>query len=429
MYRSKRVLSSLLLLTVACADARSQNDPDGGGAGATDGATGDGAPGADAAGLDCSSGLTGWHPLGDPLSAWSQAMTPANGPSVDVDPVTGEIYVAWLEGIPADAHVRRWDGSNWLQLGNPISVNPDNTPVYSVHVAARAGEVVLGHAENGGETVSGFYAQAYNGAWQQLGGGDLSTQNVSVTGGATRFDDDGNVIVAWSQSASGGSGRRIQARRFDGAAYIPLNPEMGGIPGPGALALTPSVTFAADGTEIVAFSESGVRVFERNADDTGWDPLGGDEISAIDSLNGGHSPYLARSQTGQIFLALAEFDNGTSTANGYLMELSGSTWQRRDGVIDVVPGEHAYVKGMTVSGDGRPVVAATEGAGANELYIQRHNGSAFLDVGTMPLSAYSGGASVSAAALATDLCGRIIVAFTEEDASDERNLHVYRFYE
>lgn len=431
MYLLQRVLPVLFLFVSACANANTQGDADAR-PGGPDGnpTTGDaGDPTPDAAAPSCISGLTGWHPVGGPLSAWSQPDSPANGPSVAVDRTTGAIYVAWVEGAPADGHVRRWDGESWLQQGNPISVNPDNTAVYSVHIDARANGVILGHAEAGGESGAGFYAHSYSGAWQLLGGGDLSVEGVSVTGGAARFDADNNAVVAFSQSVVAGSGRRIQVRRFVGAAYQPLNPELGGIAGPGALAITPSVTFAADGTEIIAFSESGVRVLERNGDDTSWNQLGEESVSAIDSLNGAHSPHLARSESGQVFLAMAEYDNTTTTSNGYLMELSGNTWQRRGGLIDLVPSEHTYVKDLTVDGDDRPIAAITEGAGANQLYIQGHNGSDFNDIGTMPLSAYSGAESVNAAALATDECGRIVVAFTEADTDGERDVHVYRFYD
>ena len=385
----------------------------------------------DAAVLDCSFTQTGWHPIGGPLSASALTDTPANGPDIAVDSVTGDLYVAWVEGTPADVHVQQWNGATWLAVGGPVSANPDSTSAYTAHLAARAGALVLAHTESGGETSNGFYVHGFNGAWQLYGGGDLSTASVNTSGGAVGFDDGGGAVAVWSQYTPGEIGRnRIHANRFSGPAYVPLGPQMGGIAGPGASALTPTVTFAPDGTEIVAFSESAVRVFERNSADTGWDSLGGDAVSAIvDEVLGAHSPRLASGPDGVVYLAMAQYDPETLTSNGYLMELSGGTWQRRTGVVDLIPSEHSYVRALTVAGTGQPVMAVTEGAGSNQLYIMSHNGGGFTDLGTMPLSAYAGTESVSAAALATDACGRVVVAFTEADTGGERDLHVYRFYE
>ena len=421
---STRLLAlSTVFLSLSCASA-------GGGQDSVDarvGGDGDGAVGADAQAFDCASALTGWHPIGGPLDA--MVGSDSNSPAIAVDPVTNDLYVAWVEGDPADGHVSMWNGSSWQALGGDISVNPDNSPVYSMHLAVRDGVLVLAHAEAGGETSGGFHAQRWlNGSWQAMGPDDLSTSNVSVSGGAAGFDDNGDPVVAWSQYPPGEIGRnRIHVSRFDDRVEIPLDPVLGGVAGPGASALTPSLSFDG-GREVVAFSESGVRVFIRNQQDTGWEPLGGDEVSAIGSALGAHSPRLARSAEGELYLAVAENDPGTSTANGYLLRWTGFTWETLPGVVDLVPGEHGYVRALTVDGNGQPAMAVTEGTPAG-LYIMGWNNGSFSDLGSLPLSAYSGTEPVSAAALATDACGRLVVAFAEANTGGERAVHVYRFYQ
>src|SRR6187200_2936878 len=47
----------------------------------------------------------------------SQGTAPASSPSAVINPVNGNVYVAW-EGGNSEIYVRRWTGSEWVQVGN-----------------------------------------------------------------------------------------------------------------------------------------------------------------------------------------------------------------------------------------------------------------------------------------------------------------------
>lgn len=423
-------LTVISIFALSCAEATTLS-PDAQGLGPDSGGTlDDSGVLLDAQTHDCTSALTGWHALGGPLESSPSAGTQASPPSIAIDSSTGAIYVGWAEGAPADAHVRTWDGDAWQSVGAPLSMNPDNSSVYTVHLAARDGQLIMAHTESGGETSSGFYAHRWQaGDWELMGGGDLSTANVNTSGGAVALDDDGHPVVAWSQYTPGQIGRnRIHVRRFTELAYVPLDPELGGIAGPGASALTPSLAFDSAGDEIVAFSESGVRTFRRG--DSAWESYGGEQVVGIPDILGAHSPHLARTPGGDPVIAIAQYDSTTSTSNGYLLEWTGSAWQSVGSALDIVPGEHSYMRDLVIDANGAPVIALSEGPDdVTSLYIMRWNGSGFVDVGTLPLSAYTGTQSVIGAALDVDVCGRLMVAFTEADTGGDRAVHVYRFYQ
>ncbi len=371
----------------------------------------------------CTPGAPGWQKLGASLDALATADTNVNAVTLAIDDQNAPV-VAWTEGGPSDLYVSRFNGSAWQPLGPPISENPGTTNAYNPSLGAGHGQLVLFWMESGGANGTGAYARRWTGSdWELMGGGDLSTDSASVVGADVYIADNGDPIIAFSQ----GTPRRIVTRRFTGLAYVPLTPDLGGIPGPGASAITPFISQDSAGRVMIAFSESGVRIWGRNAAGTDWEPVGAGEIIPLGTS--AHTPRMSRRGPGaNPIIALEEYD-GTA-AHAFVYQWTGFNWAQMGGTINRVPAaSHANLKAVAVDSQDRPVIAWTEGADNmnTQLFVQRYDGTDFVDVGALPLSAFAGAQSVASAEMVIDACDRPVIAFTEAPVGGDRSVHVYRF--
>lgn len=371
-------------------------------------------------------------------SGWSRVGTPIDPPGglfdlgdVAID-ASGRPVVVFSAGAPADGYAYRFDGTNWSQLGNPFNIN-EGGGVYDLSIRAMGNDLVAMFLEAGGATSTGVYLQRLpdgGTAWQLMGGGDLTTTNANVVG-SDMFVDDDELLVAWSQYSDGVIGRsRVHVRRFSGDAYVPLNPFMGGIAGPGASAITPSLAMDGDGNEVVFFSETGVRHLQRNAGGTDWTYLG--EVTPANSINGGFSPKSATDSLGRVLLVMAERSETENQNLAYLQRWNGSSWDAL-GSFQGAAAEntHSTPADMILDSDDNPIIAITEPvvqSGSSQLFVgKRSAGDTFTTLGGGNLTGGDGTQSVLSPQMVRDECGFHILFGEAIDAESERIVHIFRW--
>ncbi len=414
----------------ACANAVVGNgSPDGGG---------DGDPKADAAlqgsadannAALCESVPSGWSRVGSPIDP-PDSLFDVGDIAIDS---TGQPVVVFSSGAPSDGYAFRYDGSSWSQLGDAFDMN-EGSGVYDLSIRAVGNDLVAMFLESGGATNTGVYVKRLTegaSTWQIMGGGDLTTTNANVVGSDMLVDGD-DVLVTWSQYSDGQIGRsRVHVRRFTGDAYVPLSPFMGGIAGPGASAITPSLAMDGDGNEVVFFSETGVRHLQRNAGNTDWDYIG--EVTPANSLNGGFAPQAATDSLGRVLLAMTERNEVANQNIAYLQRWNGSSWDALGTYQgSTADNTHATPADLLLDADDNPIIAMTEAAvqnGPTQLFVGRRSaGDTFTTLGGSNLSGGGDGTqSVLSPKMTNDPCGFHIMFAEAADAKSERNVHVFRW--
>jgi hypothetical protein len=153
-----------------------------------------------------------WTGVGGSASPGGISTTQAasGSPSLAVDPVTGNLTLAWADWAAGDYEVcaRQFDGLSWVDLGPPcvvggVSSNPGLSEAPSVALDASGRPVVVWRDDTSGAWE--IYLKFFDGGqWRELGGsassggignaGNNATCSVMVT-------SSGDPIVAWDDAS------------------------------------------------------------------------------------------------------------------------------------------------------------------------------------------------------------------------------------
>ena len=339
--------------------------------------------------------------------------TYATDPSIGVDR-DGNPIVTWQDGTTGngDVHVRRWNGVEWVQMGEGSASGGgvSNTPSQSLMPrigSALGSQPVLVWREYpdplGAFPNCEIYVRRWDGSeWAELGAGSASDGGVSDNESysdspAVALDANGSPVVVWS----------------DG--YWP-KPETGIWPEPGT---------------------SIFEIFAKRWDGETWVEMG--EHSASDggiSSNGpnSHAPRIACSPDGRVFVGWNDWSAGYGQV--YIRAWNGSEWNEigdhsasNGGISDSTTPSSPY--GIVIDPGGNPIVAWQEAFGdRREVYVLRWNGTDWVEVGEG--SASSGGINRTATdadprvSIATDTVGHPIVTWTD-NSSGGNQVYVRRW--
>ncbi len=382
-----------------------------------------------------------WRPVG-PGSADGGGISNNSGMSQSAALATGpnnRLYVAWSDTSSGDAEIylRRWDGSNWSDLGGSasgggISDNNGASLWPAVAVDPDGNPWVAWHDASAGDTE--IYVRRWTGtAWEPVGDGSADGGGISNNAGSSAYvaleiASNGQAYAVWMDSSAGN--QEVYARRWNGSTWEGLagSASGGGISNTPTRSGRPAIALY-DNLPAVAWAETETvgDIYVRRFDGTAWMELG--EHSASNggvSNTPGMSQYatIGYSAAGKPFVAWYDFTPGQPEI--YAATLEGGQW--------VAAGNGAASGGgisntatmslepaLAVQGGAPYVVWQESTISDDEVYIRWLAGDNWVEVGDG--SASGGGISDNNgdsqyAALAFDGARRLYVAWADDSSGD-----------
>jgi hypothetical protein len=374
-------------------------------------------------------------------------------PSLAVAP-DGRPYVAWDDGSWGrgyEIYVRRWNGSNWEEVGagsasgGGISNNDSWSYRPSLAVAPDGRPYV---AWNGSSSEDyEIYVRRWNGSsWEEVGSSSASGGGISDNSGYSLYPSlavapDGRPYVAWCDDSGSRYQYQIYVRRWNGSIWEEVgsgSASGGGISNNWGDLLYPSLAVAPDGTPYVAWEDDSggdSEIYVRRWNGSIWEEVGSGSASGggiSDNSGWSESPSVAVAGDGRPYVAW--YDDSGGDREIYVRCWNGSNWEEvgsgsaSGGGISDNDG-WSYDPSLAVAPDGRPYVAWNDSSsGDSEIYVRRWNGSSWEEVGSG--SASGGGISANdgwsyhpSVAVAPD--GRPYIAW-EDDSGGDYDIYVRR---
>lgn len=273
---------------------------------------------------------TQWVPYGEEPPPGRP--TNSQRPALAQDP-EGRPTMAWSErtmGNNYEIHLRQWNGEQWIELagsatGGGISGNAGGSSVPDVALDSQGRPVVAWEDDTSGDRE--IYLKRWNGSeWIELGGsatgGGVSDDTGSYSVGArVKVDRSDRPVVAWYHNSSGQY--EVRVRRWEGAQWVDL-------PGlEGTVAMSPDLELDAAGNPILAWtsSDGAIRVSAWNG--AGWTGLGRASGAAA-----AHQASVACDGRGRIYVAWTELAGDTEIR----LRMWDGEWRDVGGPISDNPG-------------------------------------------------------------------------------------------
>jgi hypothetical protein len=315
--------------------------------------------------------FTGWQFLGtNPLDVNASEYAGESRVAVDI---RGNPVVSWVEtaGTYINIYVKRWTGSNWVQLGGPLNVSA---------------------FEEGRQP-------------------------------SLAIDTSGNPVVSWTETA--GSSYNIYVKRWNGTSWLQLGGELN--IDAGRQAFNPSLALDSSGNPVVSWQErDGISysIYVKRWNGTIWMPVGTTSLD-IDFFKDAQLPSLAIDSSGNPVVSWEEDDG--SSYNIYVKRWTGSSWVQLGTILDVNSNQDAYASSLAVvdssvvASSGNPVVSWVENG---DIYVKRWSGTSWVQLG--------GSLNVTRAEnpkLAVDLSGNPVVSWNDHTSSftSPNNLYVKKW--
>ncbi len=257
--------------------------------------------------------------------------------------------------------------------------------------------------------------------WQQMGSVAGTGSNVSLAQTAT-----GIPVIA--SSTYDDVETNIVVRTWNGSSWVNIGSPLSNDANIGAI--EPSLALDNSGNPVVAWSESDpqitINVHVARWNGNSWVSLSGlnfylgIETNALD-------PSLAIDASGNPVVAHAENDDG-SVSDIIVSRWSGSSWTSF-GLLSgsTAANSYAFKPSLALDSAGNPVVAWQESDGPSNIYVQRFNGTSWVNVGSGVLSGSSvTGSNAESPSLALDSSGNPVVAWREFDGAVNK-IYVQKF--
>jgi hypothetical protein len=313
------------------------------------------------------SASSSWVQLGNELDV--DPLQNAVKPSLALD-ASGNPVVAWTEwdGSSNNVYVKRWDGTDWVQLGGALDVNPAQNAISHSLALDSANRPVVAFFENDGTSFN-IYVKRWDGTnWVLLGGALDVNLGEQAYDPSLALDASGNPVVAWHEHTPG-QFDNIYVKRWDGTGWVQLGGALDVNVNDGA-ALA-SLALDASGNPVVAWTEwnsSSSNVYVKRWDGAGWVPLG-NELD-ISEPQMAERPSLALDASGRP--AVAWFENDGTSNNIYVKRWDGASWLLQGSELDIVLNQAAEFPKVAMDGAGYPVVVWQEQTGsARHIYVKR----------------------------------------------------------
>jgi hypothetical protein len=333
------------------------------------------------------------------------SQSPAIGVAGDGKPV-----VVWQDNYPGafKIYAKRWSGTAWVAMGagstagNGIS-GAGTAGAPSMAMGADGFPIVAWADSSSGQ--SEIYVRRWDGAsWVELGAGSASGGGISNTSAGSSGDPyvalgpDGNPIVAWHDSFTGGY--EIYARRWDpsSASWVEIgtgSASGGGISNNTVNSMRPVVAFDANDNPVVAWQDaytgSNNEIYVRRWDGTAWAQMGtGSATKGGVSNNTGQSyaPSIVADTNGNPILTWYDVSSGNNEIYALRWASDVSSWveigpssAQAGGISNNIgtSAEPAIVFGA----NGNPVLAWHDSSNGwdYEIFLRQWNGSCWVEMG------------------------------------------------
>ncbi len=226
---------------------------------------------------------------------------------------SGTPYVVYTESFGTDTSktsVKKFDGTNWVNVGSPRFSPPRAGYTRIATDAAGTPYVVFANTSNWLKT----NVMKYDGAgWVYVGSPDFSAGAANYT--SIAIDTGGTPYVAYQDY---GYGAKATVMKFDGASWVNV-----GVPGfTDSFADQPDLTISNKGVPYVIYEDntSDLKITVQKFDGTTWVPVGSPSFSSFGQCL---SPSIKIDTAGTPYIAYWEW-YGCQKAK--VQRFNGSTW-------------------------------------------------------------------------------------------------------
>ncbi|MCE9669014.1 Ig-like domain-containing protein [Myxococcus stipitatus] len=348
--------------------------------------------------------VPGFLPLGEPLTAGSPASARADYLQIQTDSA-GNPWVVWVDSETKSAHVRRWNGMSWEQVGTTLESGVEDSllSVLSMRLDSEGFPVIAwveqrdrsirvhrwtgtqwqkmgspfalpvwlpypilrtdGHGQWFLAFTDGYDAGSRAYVWKWLGdrwdllGSDFKVDPTkSLSGMGLEIDTTGMPVVAWTERDASINDTTYMSRWSEGQWRQITNPMAGllkpyGFDGQGRLILS---TLAVDGKGACP------QIWAR--DGAEWNVMG----APIPGLFSGET--IARVKgffvtEGTVAVVIEEPEAPGLRNSFFASEFREGVWRPRGGILRPTPGTYAYDASFVMSQSGRLYFARIEPSG------------------------------------------------------------------
>ncbi len=282
-------------------------------------------------------------------------------------------YVTWSEfnGITNQVYVKHYDGNSWVQDGGSLNINTGenaNFPFISIY-----NDMPYVTWSESDEVISKIYVKHYNGnSWVQDGG----SLNMNAAQSAYVCDIavfNGTPYVCWQES--NGTANQIYVKHYNGSAWISDNGSLN--VNTGQTASGPKMDIS-HGTPYVTWWEfsGGVQIYVKHYNGVSWVQDGGG-LNVNVNQNARYSDIAI--SNGTPYVTWKE-DNGLADQI-YVKHYNGSDWKQAGGSLNINTNQYAYYPYIAAS-NSPPYVAWREQIDAAfQIYVKHYNGSSWEQAG------------------------------------------------
>ncbi len=237
---------------------------------------------------------------GGPLNANASANTTATSISIASDGQNP--YVAWTEytstypssGVvqtPGQVYVARWNGSQWVSVGNAINISADNT-ADDVAIAYFNAQPYVAWTERTTGGNNQLFVKTFNGtSWVLVGAGTLNKD--TNTGWSYRpslvADNSGDALyVGWVEQQALGARSQAYVSKFSAGVWTPLGGSLNADP---ILGSAQRISLAVTGGQPAAGwgevnAGAARQIFVKKWNGSSWAALGGASKQVSCDVNG-----------------------------------------------------------------------------------------------------------------------------------------------
>jgi hypothetical protein len=358
-----------------------------------------------------------WGQLGTFLNFDSNNNLYAQSPNLALDSF-GNPVVSWQEGdgISSNIYVKRWNGSSWIEVGNTLNFNTDHYAYDPSLALDSSGNPVVSWSECiaadafGNCTNYDIYVKRWNGSnWVQLGTTLDINANQNAYAPSLGLDGSGNPTVSWQEY--GGFSDNVYVKRWNGSSWVQVG-------SPLEFGTSPSLALDSSGNPIVSYQEydgtsQDIDVVRWNG--SSWSFIGATTLDVnffADALN----PSLALDSSGNPTVSWWEYESGFTNPNIYVKQWNGTSWTLvGSNPLDTSLAITSYYPSVSVV-NGSLAVAWQEGnsGSTDSLYVKKFLTNAWQDIGG--LLDVNGGQSALNASIARTTSNYPVVAWDEGDA-------------
>lgn len=341
-------------------------------------------------------GIT-WAEVGDGSASGGGISNLAGGsgsPSIAIAP-DGTIYVAWEyrtrpSSENSEIFIRRWNGKAWVEVGEGsahgggISNNGSWSIFPSLAIATDGTPYVAWQDYSSGHYE--IYIRRWDGnQWVEVGNGSASGGGISnqfiVQNPALAISIDGFPCVAWDSGFFTGNSN-IFVKCWDGDAWI----QMGDDDSLTFFGLAPSLDIAPDGTIFIAWMDFSLsdehEIYVRRWDGSQWVEVGSGSASgggiSNSPNNNSSTTSLKIAPDGKVYVAWVEYGITGIYSDIYIRRWDGSNWQEvktgsaTGGGISNNSG-WSVGSSLTIAADGNVYLGwADDSSSIYEIYVLRY---------------------------------------------------------